>query len=81
MELNGETTPFVYLGKKYDNDVIILYIELEDVDLDKVNTLAIQNEILTDLFDEQQNIVHVKWKGNKRSFVLLKENNKGMLNL
>ncbi len=81
LELNGETTPFVYLGKKYDNDVIILYIELEDVDLDKVNTLAIQNEILTDLFDEQQNIVHVKWKGNKRSFVLLKENNKGMLNL
>ena len=43
--------------------------------------MSVQNEILTDLFDEQKNIVHVKWKENKKSFVLIRENNKGMLNL
>ena len=79
--LDNTTATYKYLGKKYDNDVVKLYMEIEDVDLDVIKTLTIQNEVLTDLFEEQQNIVHVKWKGNKKSFVLLRENNKGMLNL
>lgn len=81
VELDGEIVPYTFLGKTYDNDVVICYLELENVDLSKLQSIAIQNEILTDLFDEQQNIVHLKWKGNKKSFVLIKENNKGMLNL
>jgi len=81
MELNGRVVPYNFLGKEYDNDVIICYLELENVDFDQLKTIAIQNEVLTDLFEEQQNVVHLKWKGQKKSFVLIKENNKGMLNL
>ena len=81
MELNGEIVPYTFLGKEYDNDVVICYMELEDVDFSNLKTVSIQNEVLTDLFEEQQNVVHLKWKGNKKSFVLIKENNKGMLNL
>ncbi|NAY92474.1 hypothetical protein GTQ34_11135 [Muricauda sp. JGD-17] len=81
VELDGETVPYVFLGKKYENDVVVFYMEIENVDLEIVKTMVVQNEVLTDLFDEQQNIVHVKWKGNKKSFVLVRENNKGMLNL
>ncbi len=81
LTLDDTTASYAFLGKEYDNDVIKLYVEIEDVDLDAIKTLTIQNEVLTDLFEEQQNIVHVKWRGNKRSFVLLRENNKGMLNL
>ena len=72
---------FVFLGKKYDNDLVICYLEVEDIDLPKHETLAVENDILTDLFDEQQNIVHFRINGEKKSFVLVKENNKGMLNL
>ncbi|MEX0313779.1 MAG: DUF6702 family protein [Allomuricauda sp.] len=81
IELNDKIVPFTFLGKQYDNDVAICYLEIADVDLEDVKTLSVQNEILTDLFDEQQNIVHIKWQGHKKSFVLIKENNKGMLNL
>ncbi|TAI48166.1 hypothetical protein EW142_08800 [Flagellimonas allohymeniacidonis] len=81
LELDGEKVDYQFLGKAYDNDVIICYLELSDVKLDDLNSVAFQNEILTDLFDEQQNIVHFKWNGKKKSFVLFKENNKGMLNL
>nr|WP_298794748.1 DUF6702 family protein [uncultured Allomuricauda sp.] len=79
--LDNKNVNYSFLGKQFDNDVVICYLELTDVDLADVKSITVQNEILTDLFEEQQNIVHVKWKGQKKSFVLIRENNKGMLNL
>ncbi|WP_396590439.1 DUF6702 family protein [Allomuricauda sp. R78024] len=81
IELNGEIAQYSFLGKKYDNDVVLCYLELTDVNFSELKSISIQNEILTDMFEEQQNIVHIKWNGQKKSFVLIKENNKGMLNL
>ncbi len=81
VEVNGNTTSYQYIGKKYDNDVVIFYMEVPKVKLAEVNSIQIQNEMLTDLFDEQQNIVHFKISGKKKSFVLMKENTKGVLNL
>ncbi len=81
LELDGKPTPYTFLGKRYDNDVVICYLEVAQANFEGLKTLSVQNEILTDLFDEQQNVVHIKWKGHKKSFVLIKENNKGMLNL
>lgn len=81
IELNGEMVDYEFLGKEYDDDVVICYMEVTDVNLSDIKSIVIQNEILTDLFEEQQNIVHLKWNGKKKSFVLIRENNKGMLNL
>lgn len=80
-ELDGTVVKYDYLGKKYDDDVMVCYLELPNIALETSETLTIQNEVLTELFEEQKNIVHVKWMGNKRSFVLIRDNNKGMLNL
>lgn len=79
--LNGKPFDYSFLGKKYENDVVILYIELSKVGMETLKKMEIENELLTDLFDEQKNVVHVKWKGKKRSFVMIKSNAKGMLNL
>jgi len=81
IEINDEKVDYQFLGKTYDNDVVVFFLELPNIQLSETESIAIQNEILTDLFEEQQNIVHFKWKGKKKSFVLIKENNKGMLNL
>ncbi|MBR9853367.1 MAG: hypothetical protein GYB37_02160 [Algicola sp.] len=79
--LNGKPVKYTFLGKRYDTDVAICYLEIPNVNLTEVKTMSVQNEVLTDLFEEQKNVVHIKWEGNKKSFVLIKENNKGMLNL
>lgn len=81
ISIDGQPITYKFLGKRYDNDVAICYIELPRVELSDKKTMSVQNEILTDLFEEQKNVVHVKWKGNKKSFVLIKGNDKGMLNL
>ena len=81
VRLNGEQVGFDYIGKKYDNDIVICYLEVANIGFDQLKTIEIENEILTDLYEEQKNLVHIKYKGKKKSFVLIKENNKGMLNL
>lgn len=81
IELDGEPVQYNFLGKRYDNDMVICYLEIPNVKLSETKSMTIQNEVLMDLFDDQQNIVHVKWNGNKKSFMLIRQNNKGMLNL
>jgi len=81
LSADGKDRAFVFLGKKYDNDLIICYLEIEEIDLPDLKIIEIENDILTDMFEEQQNIVHFRINGKKKSFVLVKENNKAMLNL
>lgn len=80
VRVNGDDRPFRFLGKKYDNDVVVCYLEVPELDLPRLKSLEVQNDILTDLFEEQQNVVHFQIKGEKKSFVLVRENDKGMLN-
>ncbi|NNK76327.1 MAG: hypothetical protein HKP42_09740, partial [Maribacter sp.] len=58
MYINGEQIKYTFLGKQYDNDVMICYLEIPDVDLSTMKSIGVENELLTDLFDEQQNVVH-----------------------
>ncbi len=81
VEINGENEPFDFIGRKYDNDIMICYLEVKKINLPSVTSIQIENEILTDLYDEQQNVVHFKIKGKKKSFVLVKSDTKGMLKL
>lgn len=81
IKTNGRSRSFVFLGKKYDNDLMICYLEIEGIDLPTLKNVEVENDILTDMFEDQQNILHIRINGQKKSFVLVKENNKGMLNL
>lgn len=78
IQLNGEDVTLNYLGKEYDNDIVKCYVEIENTN--KIKSVSVTNKLLFDLFEEQQNIVHLRLKGKRKSFVLIKENDKGMLN-
>ena len=81
IKIDGNLKKYDFLGWEYDKDVIICYLEIPKIDFPNIKSIEVQNEILTDLFEEQQNVVHFKLNDKKKSFVLIKENNKGMLNL
>ncbi|WP_405383629.1 DUF6702 family protein [Maribacter sp. LLG6340-A2] len=81
VEINGETVPYNFIGKKYDTDMLICYLEVPNIPRNELKQIGITNEVLTDLFDDQQNVVHIKVDGNKKSHVLIKSHTKGMLNL
>ncbi|APQ16505.1 DUF6702 family protein [Maribacter hydrothermalis] len=81
VEINGETVKYDFIGKKYDSDMVICYLEVPNIPLNTLKQIGIQNEVLTDIYDDQQNVVHFKINGKKKSHVLVKSDTKGMLNL
>ncbi|KAA1247145.1 DUF6702 family protein [Aquimarina sp. RZ0] len=75
--VNGEEVRFTFIGKEYENDLIICYLEVENIP--SLEKIEVSNQVLMDFFEEQQNIIHVK-KGKKRkSLILEKERDIGVL--
>jgi len=81
VEINDRPVDFDFLGKEYDNDIMICYLEVSKIDISTATSISVVNEVLMDIFEEQKNVVHFKLGNQKKSFVLIRENNKGMLNL
>ncbi|MFK7749469.1 MAG: DUF6702 family protein [Kordia sp.] len=75
--VNGGLRSFNFLGKKYEEDVAVCYLEIEAVDI--VNSLEIENRVLYEIEDDQQNLVHAKVNNTRKSLLLVKENDKGLL--
>ncbi|MBZ9728859.1 hypothetical protein LB467_04105 [Salegentibacter sp. JZCK2] len=71
LNANDQDLQLNYLGKEYDADQLVLYIEVENVA--SFNQIEVTNEILTDLFDDQKNVVHVKVNGKTKSLLLMRQ--------
>lgn len=78
VRINGEEKALNYIGKEFDNDIVICYLEIEGVK--NIDTFEIENGVLFDLFPEQQNIIRTKINTKNKSFILIKENDKALLN-
>jgi hypothetical protein len=81
VEINGKQVDYDFLGKVYDNDIMICYVEVPEISLESTSSISLRNEVLMDIFEEQKNVVHFRLGNQKKSFVLIRENNKGMLKL
>ena len=79
--VNGEVMNVNFLGRRYDKDLVVCYMEVTDVSASKLKSVEIENTLLTDIFEEQRNLVHFKIMGTKKSVVLTSDNTKGLLNL
>lgn len=78
VQVNGERKVLNYLGKEYDNDQLIFYVEVEEVE--PFEKISVRNEILTDLFPDQKNVVHVSRNGKTKSLLLSGYEEQGLLN-
>lgn len=76
--VNGSPVTYTYIGREYDIDITKVYLEITGIS--EVESLEVTNEVLMEMFGEQQNIVHFKNGQSRRSLVLEKEYPKGMLN-
>lgn len=76
--INGEAAKLNFIGKEYDVDIMKCYIEIEGVT--RVESMEIKNKVLFDLFDDQQNIIKTKINSKQKSFILISQNDKAVLN-
>jgi hypothetical protein len=68
ISINNKPQKIEYLAKDIEGDVIIIYSKIANSK--KINTFEIYNSLLTETFQDQQNIVHTNIKGNKKSFLM-----------
>lgn len=76
--INGEQEALTYLGKEYEDDYVVCYIEVTEVP--SIQTIEIVNTLLMDAFSEQKNMVHTNILGKKKSLLLIDGNAKAVLN-
>ncbi|SHI35161.1 hypothetical protein SAMN04488096_101242 [Mesonia phycicola] len=60
-----------FIGKRYEDDMIICYFEA--VNVENFKSITISNLVLTDLFEDQKNLVHVKKDERTESIMLIKD--------
>ncbi len=76
--VNEEEKMLTYLGKEYEDDYVVCYIEITEIP--SIHSIQIENKILIDAFSEQKNMVHTSILGKKKSFLLVDGNAKAVLN-
>lgn len=68
ISINKKPQVIEYLAKEVEGDVLIIYSKIAISK--KINTFEIYNALLTETFQDQQNIVHTNINSNKKSFLL-----------
>lgn len=76
--INNTKQQFEFLGKEYEDDILFCYLEITDIS--KINNFEIVNQVLFDVFDDQQNLIKTKINSKSKSFILIAQNDKGVLN-
>lgn len=66
--LDGKAQIFKYLGHEQENEAFIFYVEIDKVK--KWKTIQVQNNIITEVYDDQSNLVHVTVQETVRSLRL-----------
>jgi hypothetical protein len=68
VSINKKPQVIEYLAKEVEGDVLIIYTKIAISK--KINTFEFYNSLLTETFQDQQNIVHTNINSNKKSFLL-----------
>ena len=76
--INSQTLEFNFIGKEYEEDIMLSYLEI--VGVENISSIEVTNRILFELFQDQKNIVRFKINSKNKSILLIKENDKGLLN-
>lgn len=79
VSIDGKNQAYTYLGKEYENDLVYIYLEIENVA--QINKIEVQNSVLIEEFADQQNFIKLNIAGVQRTFILIKANDKEMLKL
>lgn len=77
LSVNGKPKDYLYLSSEVENNVLICYLSIKEVP--KVNTLEVENSLITELHPEQQNIIQFNNNGKKQNLLLSSSTTKGML--
>ena len=71
IKLDGKPQKMKLLGHEVEDVAIVCYIEIENVK--KTKAIEVFNDIITETFDDQSNLVHVTFQGPVKSVRLMRD--------
>lgn len=76
--INHKEFQFDFLGKEYEDDMILCYLEIQNID--QISSIKVENKLLYEMFPDQKNMVRFKIQSINKTILLIKEKDKGVLN-
>lgn len=73
----GEVLNLKYLGHEKDEDVTVFYIQVQP--MQKFEAISVTNSIITELYDDQSNLINVTLGETTKSLRLMRNNPSGKL--
>lgn len=72
IKVNDEETKLEFLGFEFDENAILCYLEGKKIK--KINSIEINNSIITEVYDDQINLTHFQYKDEMKSVKATKDN-------
>lgn len=79
IKVNGQKKTINYRSKELEGNVVVCYYNVKDIST--IGSIEIHNSALTDLNDEQQNIIQTTINGKKQSLLLTADSVNGILKM
>ena len=76
--VNEQLKRLIYIGKEYDDDMIIIYLEV--LNIPPVIQIRVENTLLLRSFPEQENIVKLDINQQQKSHILTKKRSNALIN-
>jgi predicted RNase H-related nuclease YkuK (DUF458 family) len=67
VKINNKIQTLQFLTKEQEDNIVICYLKISFKD--NIKDLDITNNVLSDVFNEQQNLVHLNINGNKKTIL------------
>lgn len=67
IKINNKMQSIQFLTKETEDNIVICYLKINFKD--NIKDLEINNNVLSDVFNEQQNLVHLNINGNKKTIL------------
>ena len=77
LKINGQEYAPIYIGKEVEMDVTWIYIEVEGIEA--INSIEVTDLMLTELFDDQVNLINLKYLGQKKGLLLSRNKPSGII--
>jgi hypothetical protein len=71
IQLNGKKVNYEWVGKETTKDRQALWVYLEIKNIRAVRNISVENRVLTEIFDDQKNIVQINIPLKKQGYFLL----------
>jgi len=73
IEVNDKEVEYEFLGKEISQDLAATWMYLEVQDVQSLESLKVKYDLLTEVFDDQKNIIQIKGPNKQKGFFLFEK--------